>query len=323
MSGYEDSSLASGEGQQLWGTTPPLVRVLASTQKLFNRAALSSILMMLAAAASFGLANSPLEASYQAVLSTDIGISFDTLELKYTLAEWINDGLLAIYFLWLGLTIKREVRFGTVASTRAIILPTLAALGGVSVPAPIYVVLNLAESDLPGWGIPGVTDITLTLGALALLGARIPLGLKVFLAAVAIVDNLIAVLVIAIFYSGAVDGAALGMALLVFALLLFANDFGVRNTLVYVVSGFVIIVAFMQSGVHTAVAGLLVACAVPPGKSFDMRVFVDRTYVRMLPLARDSTAPRPMQPTRIQQAAINEFRDVLRDVQAPLSIQPS
>ena len=210
---------------------------------------------MVATVIALGVANSPLADAYAAVLQLHIAISVGALHLDESVLHWINDGLMAIFFFLVGLEIKREVRAGELANLRAALLPIIAALGGVAAPALLYLAFNTGGPGAGGWGIPMVIDIAFALGLLALLGNRIPFGLKVFLTAVAIVDDLIAVLVIAFFYSSGISWAALGIGFAILALLLLGNVFGIRVTLFYTGLGVVVWLAFLQSGIHATVAG--------------------------------------------------------------------
>src|ERR687885_2802902 len=215
-----------------WSETS-IARFFRPIQEFIHTSAAGGIVLMVATSIALGLANSPLADAYNAVLETHIALSVGAFRLDDSVLHWINDGLMAIFFFLVGLEIKREVRAGELASLRAALLPIIAALGGVAVPALLYLAFNRGGPGASGWGIPMATDIAFALGLLSLLGHRIPFGLKVLLTAVAIVDDLIAVLVIAFFYSSGISWAALGIGFAILALLLLGNVFGIRATLFY------------------------------------------------------------------------------------------
>ncbi len=199
-----------------WRQTP-IAHVLGPMQEFIHGSTSGGLVLLAAAALALLLANSPLAAAYDAVLHAYVGITAGPFTLQHSLLHWINDGLMAIFFFLVGLEIKREVLVGELADRRAALLPVVAALGGALVPAVLYTVLTWGGPGAAGWGVPMATDIAFALGVLALLGDRIPFALKVFLTAVAIVDDLLAVLVIALFYSGGLNLVALaaGLGLLV------------------------------------------------------------------------------------------------------------
>ena len=227
--------------------------------------AASGLLLMLAAALALLIANSPLAQTYDALLSTRVSLLVNGEGLDKPLLLWINDGLMAIFFLLVGLEIKREVLTGELSSLDKATLPLIAALGGMVVPAGVYLAFN-AGSAPDGWAIPAATDIAFALGVLSLLGSRVPVALKVFLLALAIIDDLGAILVIAFFYSGNLSilslllaaGATLGLLLL--------NRFGVRNLTAYLLLGLFLWICVLKSGVHATLAGVVAAAFIPAGR---------------------------------------------------------
>jgi len=208
-------------------------------------------------------ANSPWRDSYFHLWGRELAVDVAGLGIKTSLHHWINDGLMAVFFFLVGLEIKREVLVGELASPRRAALPIAAALGGMLVPASLYALVNAGTESARGWGIPMATDIAFALGVLALLGSRVPPSLKVFLAALAIADDIGAVLVIAIFYTGSIDWSSLGLGAVMLVLLVAANLAGVRRPAVYVLLGIVLWIAFLDSGVHATVAGVLLALTIP------------------------------------------------------------
>lgn len=209
------------------------------------------------------IANSPLGAGFNNLLETQIGFNTETIHLRYPIVLWINDGLMAIFFLMVGLEIKRELVEGELASPKKAAVPILCALGGALIPALIYLAFNSGTATENGWGIPMATDIAFALAVITALGKRVPLSLKIFLAALAIVDDLLAILVIALFYSAELNYIYLGYAGAIFVLLLLFNRFGVKNIALYLIPGVFIWYFVHHSGIHATVAGVLVALTLP------------------------------------------------------------
>jgi len=232
-------------------------------QEFFRLESASGILLAAFAALALVWANSPWRESYETFWHTEVSIGFGSANLSKGLLHWINDGLMAIFFLVVGLEIKRELLIGELADIKKATLPVAAAIGGMIVPALIYIAFNYESSTVSGWGIPMATDIAFSLGVLTLLGKRIPYQLKVFLTAFAIVDDLGAVLVIAIFYTSEISFIALGVAVALLTALLALNKAGVRRLLPYVLVGLLLWFAVLKSGVHATIAGVVLAMAIP------------------------------------------------------------
>jgi NhaA family Na+:H+ antiporter len=210
------------------------------------------------------LANSPLATQYEALLQATGEIRIGSLALSKTLEHWINDGLMAVFFLLMGLEIKREVMEGELASLRGATLPAIAAFGGFVVPAVIYAAINWSHGPaLSGWAIPCATDIAFVLGLCALLGRAIPPALKTFLLALAIIDDLLAIVVIAIFYTDNLSAVALALAALGVLGLVVLNRYDVRSPAAYVILGIFTWVCVLKSGVHATLAGVAVGLAIP------------------------------------------------------------
>ena len=208
-------------------------------------------------------ANSPWAAAYFALVHTKLALVFGTSTFALSLQHWINDGLMVAFFFVVGLEIKRELSVGHLSSLRQAVLPVAAAVGGMVVPAAIYLSFNTGGPGARGWGVPMATDIAFALGILALLGSRVPTGLKVFLTALAIADDLGAVLVIALFYTEQIRWGALGAALFFLLLVALAVRSGLRRPVLYALPILGVWVAVFASGVHATVAGILVAMVVP------------------------------------------------------------
>jgi NhaA family Na+:H+ antiporter len=222
------------------------------------------ILLVIAAALALVLANSPLSGLYQSLFDTRVAVIVGGLELDKSLLHWINDGFMAIFFLLVGLEIKREVLEGELSSRDQIVLPAVAAVGGLVVPAVIYLtIVGADEAARNGWAIPTATDIAFALGVLALLGSRVPLALKVFVTAVAIIDDIAAIVVIAIFYSDDLSTTALLLASLAFAVMLILNYKRVTHIAAYIIVGTFMWVFMIKSGVHATLAGVLTAVCIP------------------------------------------------------------
>lgn len=230
----------------------------------FQSSSAGGILLLLCVCISLLIANTGLSSGFLNFLSFPLGFETKAVHLRYPILLWINDGLMAVFFLLVGLEIKREIVEGELSSMRQAALPVLAAVGGVLVPALIYAAFNSGSPEtLNGWGIPMATDIAFALGILSLLGNKVPSGLKIFLAALAIVDDLIAILVIAIFYSSDLHFQYLGYAGVIFLLLIIFNRLGVKNLFFYLLPGVVMWYFIHHSGVHATIAGVLVALTLP------------------------------------------------------------
>ncbi|QNI36688.1 Na+/H+ antiporter NhaA [Edaphobacter albus] len=222
-----------------------------------------SLLLLIASLVAVMLANSPLAPLYGVLLHSPIAVALGKISFHWTLHEAVNDGLMAIFFLVMGLEIKRELVTGELSSLRRALLPILAALGGVITPALIYLVLNSGKEGAHGWGIPIATDIAFSLAVLSLFGRRIPLGLKVFLVTLAIVDDIVGVLVIATVYTRHLNYGYLFAAILLFAGCLLLNRAGITRLSIYLSAGVLLWWTFHASGVHATLAGVLLAFAIP------------------------------------------------------------
>jgi NhaA family Na+:H+ antiporter len=224
---------------------------------------LGGVILIACVIISLLIANSPLGDGFESLLQTQIGFDTQTVHLRYPVLLWINDGLMAIFFLMVGLEIKRELVEGELSSFKKAALPVIAALGGVLVPASIYAVLNSGTDTAPGWGIPMATDIAFAIAIVTMLGKKVPASLKIFLAALAIVDDLMAILVIAVFYSTDLHYIYLMYAGGIFLFLLALNRAGVKSIFAYIIPGVFIWYFIHHSGIHATIAGVLTAMAVP------------------------------------------------------------
>ncbi|MDQ1212344.1 Na+/H+ antiporter NhaA [Pantoea anthophila] len=225
----------------------------------------NGMILILAAVAAMILANTAATAEgYQALLNEPVQIRFGALDISKNLLLWINDALMALFFLLIGLEVKRELRVGELASREKAIFPVIAALGGMTLPALIFLAFNHGdEIARNGWAIPTATDIAFALGVLALLGSRVPAALKVFLMALAIIDDLGAIVIIALFYTSGLSVLSLGVAAAAIGVLALLNYFNVRKISIYILVGIVLWTAVLKSGVHATLAGVIVGFFVP------------------------------------------------------------
>lgn len=223
------------------------------------------IVLIFAAAIALAIANSPLLTNYQTLLATPVAFSAgDLVTIDKPLLLWINDGLMALFFFLIGLEVKREIVTGQLRSWKQASLPVYAALGGMIVPAMVFVAINAGSPEnIRGWAIPAATDIAFALGLLALLGSRVPVALKALLLAIAIIDDIGAIVIIALFYTENMNVGALGLALVPAAALLMLNRAGVARTIPYLLFGTLLWIFVLKSGVHATLAGVVTAIFVP------------------------------------------------------------
>lgn len=232
-------------------------------KSFFKSANAGGILLLICVLLSLAIANSPWKDNLEAFLDYPLGTDFGSVHLRYPLLLWINDGLMAIFFLLVGLEIKREVVEGELSSPKKASLPILCAIGGAIVPALIYLSLNSDTTTEGGWGIPMATDIAFALAVINILGKRIPASLKIFLAALAIVDDLIAILVIAFFYSSGIELTYLLYAGIGLVVLIIMNRLNILNPYLYLIPGVFVWYFVHHSGIHATIAGVLVAMTIP------------------------------------------------------------
>ncbi|MEJ7694746.1 Na+/H+ antiporter NhaA [Daejeonella sp.] len=239
---------------------------LKTFRNFFRSKQIGGIILLLCVVISLSVANSTLGKKFEDLLSLVIGYSSETFSIEYSLAAWINDGLMAVFFLLVGLEIKREIIEGELSSPRKAAMPIFAALGGMVLPALAYSLFNSNTATSSGWGIPMATDIAFALGVLSLLGKRVPPSLKIFLAALAIVDDLGAILVIAFFYTDELHLAQLLYAAGIMAFLVLLNRLGVKKLFFYIIPGIFLWYFVHHSGIHATIAGVLLAMTIPTNK---------------------------------------------------------
>lgn len=232
-------------------------------KQFFEADSASGITLLAFLIVSLIIANSPLGPGFESMLSQKVGFETPQVQLRYSILLWINDGLMALFFLMVGIEIKQELAHGQLSSAKKASLPIFAALGGMLVPAGIYALFNMGTETAHGWGIPMATDIAFAIGILSILGKRVPVALKVFLTALAIVDDLGAILVIAIFYTTELNSTYLLYALGIFTVMMFLNRIGIKSIALYLVAGVFMWYFIHHSGIHATIAGVLTAMTIP------------------------------------------------------------
>jgi len=238
--------------------------VSAWLQDFMKQDSSSGVLLIIAAALAMAIQNSPLDWLYNGLLSIPVEVRIGDLHLAKPLLLWINDGLMAVFFLLIGLEVKREILEGELSSAAQIVLPGLGAIGGMLVPALFYTAFNFGDAAaMQGWAIPAATDIAFALGVLALLGRRIPVSLRVFLLALAIFDDLGAIVIIALFYTADLSVESLAVAAAALSILVVLNLANVTRVAAYILVGWVLWVAVLKSGVHATLAGVALGLAIP------------------------------------------------------------
>ncbi len=270
-------------------------------EQFLESEAKGGILLFATALLAFWLSNSPWAQAYFDLQGVYLKLQVGDWVLKKSLLHFVNDFLMAFFFLLVGLELKRELLQGELKNPRQAGLAVAAALGGMVTPALIYTFLNYGGAGAPGWGVPMATDIAFALGVLSLLGRRVPLSLKVFLTALAIVDDLGAVLVIAVFYTSQLDAGALGLAALAFGFALLLGAMRVRSLPAYMLIGLVLWYFVLLSGIHATIAGVLLAFAVPIGRA------------RPMPAPASGGADR-----ELREAQLEKLEDEVRAAQSPL-----
>ena len=266
-----------------------LRRALRPFEEFVRAESAGGIVLLVAAVVAIGSANSPFGDSYQHLWEWKLSAGWAPVSLTLSLHEWINDALMAVFFFLVGLEIKREILAGELASLRRAALPIMGALGGMVVPALLFVLVTRGTPAVAGWGIPMATDIAFALGVATMLGPRVPTGLKVFLTALAIVDDIGAVLVIALFYTATINVSALGIAGAALVVLMVLNFLNVQRALPYLAAGIVLWLAVLNSGLHATIAGVLLAFTIP---ATSLTVKNDRSDTAELSEARDSLLHR-------------------------------
>lgn len=299
-------------------TPSRLAPLLRPINAFLSAESAGGFLLLAATIAALVWANSPWGHSYHEFWQTKVSVGAAGLAFSLSLEHWVNDGLMVIFFILVGLEIKRELLVGELASFRRASLPVVAAIGGMVAPALIYTLLNGRGEGAAGWGIPMATDIAFAVGVLAVVGRALPTSIKVLLLAVAIVDDLGAVLVIALFYTSEISGSALGIAGVFLAVLILLNVLRVHSPLPYVLVGIGLWAATLSSGVHATIAGVLLAFSIPATRQIEEMPYL--TYMRqMLHEFGEDIATTPDKITEDQSYALKAMEEASQAVQTPLS----
>lgn len=300
-------------GKRLW-----LRALLGPFERFAQTGSLGSILLLAAMIVAFIWANSPWRASYFALWEIELVVGPHSRPLTMSLGHWINDGLMAVFFLLVGLEIKRELVVGELASPRQASLPVMAALGGMVVPALIFFAFNAGTPAVRGWGVPMATDIAFALGVLQLMGPRCPVGLKVFLTALAIIDDMGAVAVIALFYTDTLSIPGMLLAAATLVALAIMNKRHVRRLTPYMLLGAVLWFAILSSGIHATIAGVLLALTIPVRTRMHATGFVGVARELLDDFERLHSVELDVITNRAQQDAIRGLESASMSVQAPL-----
>lgn len=308
-------------GITLPGRTPLAERFTAPFHRFARFEAASGLLLLLCAALALVIGNSPLGHAYHDLLMTNATVGVGSWAITLSIEAWINDALMAAFFFLVGLEIKREVLIGELSNPKKAAVPIVAAVGGMVVPGLIYAAFNWGEPTVRGWGVPTATDIAFSLGVLALLGKRVPAGLRIFLATLAIADDLGALLVIAIFYTEKLELNYLIGAGGCFAAMVVMGMAGVRRAWPFAIVGLVLWYFVLLSGVHATIAGVVGAIAIPVRTRVDGSTFAEFTKgaIRIFESAGSPSAnQRDLLTNTTQQASVQAIEDACDKVQSPL-----
>lgn len=292
-------------------------KVLTPFQKFAKIESFSGILLFAATICALVWANSPFSDSYQELWQFKIGFTSDSFELSKPLILWINDGLMAVFFFLIGLEIKRELMIGELNSLKKMAFPLFGAIGGMLIPVLFFIVLNNNSDTFNGWGIPMATDIAFSLAILKLLGNRVPLSLKIFLTAFAIVDDIGAVLVIAIFYSSNINIELITYAFVILAFLYYLSYKGYYSRFLILLSGIVVWLLFLKSGVHPTLAGILLAFSVPVRQKINTPEFIENLFKITNKIKSSKVSKKPVL-CNDQIEQIDNLEDWIGKYQSPL-----
>jgi len=292
-------------------------RSTAMFDRFFHSEVSGSVVLMACTIVALAWANSPWSQSYADLTHVEVGFSWGGASLNMSLQHWINDALMAIFFFVVGLEVKREVGIGQLSTLRKAALPVSAAVGGMLIPAAFYFAMNAGGPGVHGWGIPMATDIAFALGILALFGSRAPIGLKVFLTALAIADDIGAVLVIAIFYTASLKLGALAVAAVFMLLIAGARAIGIRRSGIYLTLAAGVWLSVLVSGIHATVAGILVAMLVPIRATIEPEKFMERAKSRLAELESANLTHDSMVDDQAQLYALDEIHQKTGDMIPP------
>lgn len=287
---------------------------LSPIQEFFKTESSSGIVLLTTTALALVLANSPFAITYFQFLETNFTVGVPALAIDKPILLWINDGLMAIFFLLIGLEIKRELKYGELSDFKSAVMPLVAALGGAIVPGLIFFYFNAGTEFADGWAIAIATDIAFAIGILSLLGSRVPLWAKVFLTAVAVVDDLIAVMVIAVFYTASIKTTALLVAAGCIVVLLIMNQMHVRRLGFYMILGLVLWVAVLKSGIHATIAGVILGLCIPATRELSMNTIINQAQ-GAVKLFRHSLTHED---DESRETALNFLDDIVTESESPL-----
>jgi Na+:H+ antiporter, NhaA family len=297
-----------------------LTHLLKPFQRFFQLEASSGILLIIFTLLALAWINSPWGETYNTFWHHDLTIQFGEASLSKSLLHWVNDGLMVLFFFVVGLEIKRELLVGELSSLKQAVLPVVAALGGFVLPAVFYLLFNTPGTiSGQGWAIPAATDIAFALGILALLGNRVPLGLKVFLTALAIVDDLFAILIVALFYTSDLSMVSLAAGGIITLVLMVINFSGIRHPLPYAILGVFLWFAFLKSGVHATIAGVILAMTIPAKSNASVKELVKQGQNILSDLGKSNVdTPSNLMANRAYLSKVHQLEHVVENVQTPL-----
>lgn len=293
-------------------------KIVMPFERFVKHQATSGLILMLTALIALIWANSDFEVHYQYLLHITTGFHFGDWKLEKTLHHWINDGLMTLFFFVVGLELKREMLVGELSTLSMAALPIFAAIGGMLVPALVYVCINPTGDALRGWGIPMATDIAFALGVIALLAGRVPRALITFLVALAIVDDLGAVVVIALFYTEQLVWQYLLVGVALTGLMLVMNLLGIRKSILYFIFGALLWLAMLKSGVHATLAGVITAFTIPALPRYDPKSFSMRMQQLLLRFNESHTPGERVLKNQQMEIIIHMFAKGIRGVETPL-----
>jgi NhaA family Na+:H+ antiporter len=294
-------------------------RIFVVIENFLAKEAYSGLALFSAAVIALIWANSPWSATYFNLWQTPVGIEIGEHIIDMDLGHIINDGLMALFFLLIGLEIKREIMVGELSSLRKAAFPIVAAVGGMLIPVIFYLSVNLGSAgEISGFGIPMATDIAFVLGFLLILGKRVPLSLKIFITSLAVVDDLGAVILIAIFYTGSINLAALGYAAIGLAVLFLLNRLGIKKLMPYLLMGVILWFFIEASGIHAAITGVLLALTIPVRSRISAKQFLEICRCQMADISGEEKGRKNILLTPEQQDSLEDIEDAYGAVQNPL-----
>jgi NhaA family Na+:H+ antiporter len=282
-------------------------------QKFIHTESSSGIVLLIAAAIALIWVNSPFGFSYEALWNAKVSFAAGPFTIAHTVREWVNDALMVLFFFVVGLEVKREFVHGELSDRRRASLPVAAALGGMLIPAALYAVVNLGTATQRGWGIPMATDIAFAVGVLALLGDRVPASMRVFLLALATVDDIGAILVIAVFYTEQISVTAVSLAVVLLVLMLAMRSFGVQNLLYFVPAALLFWLAVLESGVHATIAGVVLGLIAPTEPYLSKDTYADSAG----PLVSEMRTAVANDDQHHADAVLGEIEELTENTEAP------